>query len=416
MKTHQKILFPENTKKLLEEELLKARIEIASLKKTVSDHEKHLLEAHKKIASLERIAVDKKKLKKKLNLLEHELKEGYKELMCIYNIFNIMEQESNLEQIIQDIVNVIPSSWQYPDITCSRIMLEDREFKTRNFRETPYKQISNISIYGRNKGTVEIYYLEEKPLCYEGPFLKSERNLIKGISQTLGKIIERKRAEEEIKNSHKKLQELLELLQVIREEERKDIAREIHDELGQLLTALKIDIKWLDKRVNEPELGEKINSMTELIDMTIQNVRRIASELRPVILDDFGLSAAILWHAKEIEKRTGIKFKITFIPEDITMDKNKSVIIYRIIQELLTNIVRHASAKKVEIKLKNKNNKLFISVKDNGTGIEENNIYTSKSFGLLGIKERVHYWGGVLHIKGKHNIGTSVTIILPVDE
>lgn len=388
-------------------ELIEANLEITSLKK-------QLLEGQKKIASLERITAHRDKLKKKVTLLKHELGERYKELKCIYNIFNILEHENNLEKVIQDIVNIIPSSWQYPDITCSRIILEDREFKTHNFRESPYKQISNINIYGRKKGIVEIYYLEEKPFCDEGPFLKSERDLIKGISQTLGKIIERKRVDEEIKKSHEKLRELFELLQVIREEERKKIAREIHDELGQLLTALKIDIKWLGKRINEHELVEKINSMTDLIDMTIQNVRRIASELRPVILDDFGLPEAILWHAKEIEKRTGIKFKITLIPENITMDKNKSVIIYRIIQELLTNIIRHARATKVEIKLKHRDNKLFVFVKDNGIGIEEN--VNRKSFGLLGIKERVQYWQGVLHIKGKQGKGTSVTIILPMSK
>lgn len=386
---------------------MEANPEIMSLKK-------QLLEGQKKIASLEKIVAHKDKLDKKLTLLKHELRERSKELNCIYKIFNIVEKENNLDKIIQDIVSVIPSSWQYPDITCCRIILEGREFITHNFRETPYKQISNINIYGRKKGTVEIYYMKEKPLCDEGPFLKSERDLIKGISQTLGKIIERKRADEEIKKSHEKLQELFELLQVIREEERKNIAREIHDELGQLLTALKIDIKWLGKRINENELVEKINSMTDLIDMTIQNVRRIASELRPVILDDFGLNAAILWHAKEIEKRTGIKFKITTIPEDITMDKDKSVVIYRIIQELLTNIIRHARATKVEIKLKHRDNKLFVFVKDNGIGIEEN--IDRKSFGLLGIKERVQYWGGVIHIKGKPGKGTSVKIILPVDE
>ncbi len=386
---------------------MEKNLEIMSLKK-------QLLEGQKKIASLEKAIVHKEKFEKKIILLKHELRERSKELECIYNIFNIVEHGNNLEKIIQEIVNLIPSSWQYPEITCSRIILEGMEFKTDNFRETSYKQRSNINIYGRKKGTVEIYYLEEKPLCDEGPFLKSERDLIKGISQTLGKIIERKRADEEIKESHEKLQELFELLQVIREEERKNIAREIHDELGQLLTALKIDIKWLGKRINEHELVEKINSMTDLIDMTIQNVRRIASELRPVILDDFGLYAAILWHVKEIEKRTGIKFKITITPEDIIMDKEKSVVIYRIIQELLTNIIRHARATKVDIKLKQRDNKLFVCVKDNGTGIEEN--FGRKSFGLLGIKERVHYWRGIIQIKGKSGKGTSVKIILPVDK
>jgi len=238
---------------------MKTSLEIISLKK-------QLLEGQKKIASLEKAVVHKDKLEKKVILLKHELRERSKELKCIYNIFNIVERENNLEKVIQEVVNVIPSSWQYPEITCSRIILEGMEFKTRNFRETHYKQISNINIYGRKKGTVEICYLEERPLCDEGPFLKSERDLIKGISQTLGKIIERKRADEEIKKSHEKLRELFELLQVIREEERKNIAREIHDELGQLLTALKIDIKWLGKRINEHELVEKINSMTDLID------------------------------------------------------------------------------------------------------------------------------------------------------
>jgi signal transduction histidine kinase len=155
--------------------------------------------------------------------------------------------------------------------------------------------------------------------------------------------------------SREKLRNLAAHLQVIREEERERIAHEIHDELGQALTALKMDVHWIRRKLPEAEdsLVEKTITMSTLIDTTVHSVKRIISELRPRLLDDFGLSAAIEWQADEFVKRTGIQCDIEFEPEDIILDEARSVAIFRIFQETLTNITRHADATRARVIYKN---------------------------------------------------------------
>ena len=164
--------------------------------------------------------------------------------------------------------------------------------------------------------------------------------------QLLEEITERKRAEEDLKQSHERLRDLASHLQSIREEEGRRIAREIHDELGQALTALKMDIHWIDYRLprDHPLLLEKTKTMSKLVDITIRSVRRISSDLRPGLLDDFGLSAAIEWQVNEFSNRTGIPCSMASDPEDIVLDQVCSIALYRIFQEALTNIARHAYA------------------------------------------------------------------------
>ena len=236
--------------------------------------------------------------------------------------------------------------------------------------------------------------------------------------QLLEEITERKRAEENLKQSRERLRDLASHLQSIREEEGKRIAREIHDELGQALTALKMDIHWLDHRLPEdqPLLRKKTKTMSNLINITVQSVRRISTELRPGLLDDLGLSAAIEWQANEFSNRTGIRCGIVSDPEDIILDQTCSTALFRIFQETLTNIARHADATEVEIILKEKYDKVELEVHDNGKGITEKQISDGKSFGLIGIGERVHYLNGDLSIKGARNKGTTVKVSIPIDK
>ena len=238
-----------------------------------------------------------------------------------------------------------------------------------------------------------------------------------GISCILEDITERKRAEEELKNSSEQLRNLSVYLQFVREEERKRIAREIHDEFGQALTALKIDLSWLGKRLPSGQklLLEKIESMSKRIDMTIQTVRRISSELRPRILDDFGLAAAIEWQAEEFQNRTGIKCEVTLDNENIILDPDFSTMIFRIFQESLTNVARHANATRVEVSLKKKADKLVLEVKDNGKGITEEQISDPKSFGILGMRERANSFRGEVKINGIRDEGTTVTVSIPIN-
>ena len=229
-------------------------------------------------------------------------------------------------------------------------------------------------------------------------------------------ITERKQAEEEIKNSQLQLRNLTAHLQSVREEERTLIAREMHDELGQALTAMKMDLSWLDKKLpkDQKPLFKKIKSMSKLADATLQTVKKISTDLRPGLLDDLGLTAAIEWQAEEFQTRTGIKCEITVDPEDIILDKDRSTAIFRIFQETLTNVARHAKATKVKVSLKEKAGKIELKVRDNGKGITEKQVSDPKSFGLIGIKERAYYLDGKVVIKGLQDKGTALTIRIPL--
>ncbi|MFC1520931.1 sensor histidine kinase [Elusimicrobiota bacterium] len=362
--------------------------------------------------------VKQKRAEIKLHQYKRELRERRKELNCIYGISRIREKGGTLERIVKGIISLIPSSWQYPEITCARLVLGGQEFKTRNFRSTAYRQIGSIFAHNKKAGVLEICYLGKRPKSDEGPFLKAERYLLNVITERIGNVIEHKRAEEELKKSHRQLQELSEYLQTVREEERKSIAYKIHDELGQTLTGLKMDARWLGKRLPKTEetLLEKTQSMAELVDTAIQNVRKIAFELRPVLLDDFGITVSMFHHARELQKRSGVKFEVGFNPKNISLNKKLSTVVFRIFQELLTNIIRHANATNVKIKLEKANGELALTVSDNGRGITNDQLSSYKSFGLLSIRERVSFWGGRAGFRGIPNKGTTAIIHFPLNK
>jgi PAS domain S-box-containing protein len=232
---------------------------------------------------------------------------------------------------------------------------------------------------------------------------------------TVQDITDLKKAEEELKKSYEQLRNLSAHLRSVREEERTNIAREIHDELGQALTALKIDISMLATKLypDHKPLVEKTESMIKRIDETIQTVKKICTELRPTVLDHFGLSAAIEWQAEDFQKRTGINCKVSLHHEDIMLDQNISIVIFRIFQEALTNVMRHADATEVKASLKAKDGMITLEVIDNGKGITEEKITNSNSFGLLGIRERVNFLGGNVTISGMRNKGTAIRVNIP---
>ncbi|MCU7496213.1 MAG: PAS domain S-box protein [Ignavibacteria bacterium] len=226
-------------------------------------------------------------------------------------------------------------------------------------------------------------------------------------------------AEFQLKNSREQLRRLSAHTQSAREEERTRISREIHDELGQALTGLKMDLSWLDKKLQSEgqqteTVSEKINAMYSLINETIKSVRKISSELRPGVLDYLGIAAAIEWQAQEFQHRTGITCRIISMPKELELDQNFSTALFRIFQETLTNIARHASASLIEIRLMHEAGNITLVIKDNGRGITEEEILNTKSFGLLGMRERAYLLGGEFTIKGKQGMGTTVTVTIPV--
>lgn len=233
-------------------------------------------------------------------------------------------------------------------------------------------------------------------------------------------ITERKRAEKELQSSYKQMRQLMARMQAIREEESSRIAREIHDELGQTLTGIKMDLSFLEERLsekinlsNELNVTSKINSISNLADSAIQTIRKITTELRPAILDSMGLVAAIEWQAEEFEKRTGIRCSYSSEVENVELDRDHSTAIFRILQESLTNITRHAKATKVSITLKREFKNLVMEIIDNGRGIATNELNKINTFGILGMKERAAFLGGKCEVQGAPNQGTTIRVSVP---
>jgi signal transduction histidine kinase len=205
-------------------------------------------------------------------------------------------------------------------------------------------------------------------------------------------------------------------IHAVREEERTRIAREIHDELGQALTGLRMDLSWLEKRL-PGELtapAGKIRSMFRLIDDTIQSVRRIASALRPQVLDDAGLPDAIKWQARQFQARTGVRCKVELPAGPLVMDAERSSAVLRIFQEAMTNVARHAGATRVDIQLRLDAGQLLLSVIDNGLGISQAELRSPKALGLLGVHERALLLGGKVAIAGTEGRGTRVSVSVPL--
>jgi signal transduction histidine kinase len=228
-------------------------------------------------------------------------------------------------------------------------------------------------------------------------------------------VAERKKAEASLRVSQESLRALTARLQSIREEEGTRISREIHDELGQSLTGLKMDLTWLSRRLpaEQKPLDQKIKSMFGLIDDTIRAVRRIASRLRPEALDQLGLVAAIGWQARDFQMRTGIRCKVTLPAEALTVDQEKSTAVFRIFQELLTNVARHANATRVKAMLSDRDT-LCLTVEDNGRGIKDIEHESPTSLGLLGLRERVLAFGGTIELQGEPGKGTRVSVSIPM--
>ena len=231
-------------------------------------------------------------------------------------------------------------------------------------------------------------------------------------------ITERKRSEVALRKSQEELNRLYQQVRSAREEERKRIAREIHDELGQNLTVLKIDLAWLKNRLPkgaEP-LGEKISAMDHILDATLQTVQRVSAELRPGILDALGLASAVDWYVRDFEKRAEIQCDLAIEPYEIHADPAMATDIFRILQEALTNVARHSQANWARVRLKQTAEDISLAVSDNGIGISEQQSSNPSSLGLLGMRERIATLGGALEITSLPGEGTTVWISIPTKE
>lgn len=269
--------------------------------------------------------------------------------------------------------------------------------------------------------------LSEEPIDLDGPLesafeiyaARAQAELDRGhaVKALQQEVQQRRIAEEDLDTSYRDLRDLAHHLQSIQEEERGRIAAQIHDELGQLLTALKIDCAFIQRSLVDPgpKLEERFRSIASLIDTTVQTVRRMATELRPQILDELGLISAMQWQLQDHQGRTGLTYHFTFEPEDLQVKTDIATAIFRSFQELLVNVLRHAEARHVEVRLSQRAEILELTVKDDGKGFSSRDLRSSNSFGLLQIQERARYWGGTMSIETSHGAGTQVSLDFPLE-
>jgi len=276
------------------------------------------------------------------------------------------------------------------------------------------EKIEDVFISGHADVMAHFFTKDGRRIPY---YFNGMRINFEGIDYLIGMgldITDRIRTESELRERTEEIQKLSSHLENIQEEERSRIALEIHDVLGQQLTALKMDSVWLKKRVDDHAVSERVTGMIALIDDTIKTVRRLSSELRPGILDDLGLIAALEWQGTEFQKNTGIALRFETNRSDIVLDRSVATHIFRVYQEALTNIARHAGATTVYAAFEQRDDIIQLVVQDNGVGIDLDEVSRKKSLGLIGMKERARLLRGEITISNVSPQGTAMTIKVPV--
>lgn len=358
-----------------------------------------------------------KKLKEKMQQILRESEDRYKHIVKNINQGIVMQDEKGiiiyvnekfLEMMGYTQAEIIGHS--ITDLLGEGLLKKNKEKKTREEKER-YKSFEFA--WQRKDGQRVFTILSPKPIY-------DEKGHFKGSVVVLTDITERRRVERELHQSREELRSLSQHLQSVREKESKRIAREIHDELGQMLTALKMDLSWLCRKIpssddERKKFLKKEKSMSDLIDKTIKTVQKISSELRPGLLDDLGLVPAIEWLAQDFQTRTKIQCRTQIDCDGIELGPDFSTAIFRISQEALTNVARHSNATRVNISFKGKNGTLLLKISDNGKGITEKDIFAPSSLGLMGMRERIRPFRGELNITGTPEKGTVLTAIIPLE-
>ncbi len=290
-------------------------------------------------------------------------------------------------------------------------VLDHREYRSKVLRRTRAQTFVGFPMRVGQKiiGCLNLAHTESIEISEE------TSQWVEGMANYVAVLMERKRVEEELRISREQLREFSRRTQSAVEEERKRIAREIHDELGQELSLLQLDLGlMLDGVPNaEKKLRSQANAMSKLIDSAIRSVQKISTDLRPTLLDSLGLGAAVDWASREFQKRTKVRCHVSVNPPDLKLDQDRSTALFRILQEALTNILRHAQATRVEVCLMSQGNAVVLNIRDNGVGIPLDRITDPKSVGLTGMRERVLPWGGSVVVARRPDKGTEIIVRVP---
>ena len=350
--------------------------------------------------------------------LLHNLQERVKELTALHQAMRLMQDSTrSLLDVLRDVLALVPPAWQYPEITAARITVNGLEVATPNFVETPWKQSAAIVPPGGQHGIIEVVYLEERPAAVEGPFLAEERHLLNALAESLSLYLDRQQAEKALRGAHERLQALSQQLLHAQEKERRELTRNLQDEIGQALTAVKMNVQTLQRGWGTSAVAPLLEDSLSILDWMLQHVRNLSLDLRPWLLDDFGLVSAVRWYVSRQAERAGWTAEVVADEELSSLPADLGVACYRVVQEAVTNAIRHARGSHIRVSLQRHERDLEILVRDNGVGfhVAEAQARAARglSLGLLGMEERVHIMNGRLTITSTPGEGTEVLVRIP---
>lgn len=350
--------------------------------------------------------------------LLHRLGERVKELTALHGTVRLLQDRTKpLKEVLAQVVSLLPPAWQYPDITVARIEVDGLTVATPDFRETAWMQRAPLATSSGRKGCIEVAYVYEKPAEREGPFLVEERYLIDSLADSLSSYLTRREAEEGLREAHGQLQALSRQLMQVQEQERRTLAHDLHDEVGTALTALKMNLQTMQRVADTKQVANTLTDSLNILDSLLQRVRDLSLDLRPSLLDDLGLVPAIRWYVMRQAERAGIKAHIEAesLPRELPADK--AVVCFRIVQEAVTNVLRHAKSSSLEVVLRSTDSGFDLSIKDNGVGFPVSKTMAGAAdrwtLGLLGMQERARALGGTLTILSGPERGTEVVAHIP---
>jgi signal transduction histidine kinase len=349
----------------------------------------------------------------------HYLQERIKELTALHKAVKVMQDSAkSSSEVLQDIVRLLPPAWQYPEMTAARIIFDGRECVTPNFRTTPWVQSAPLKTAAGQFGVIEVVYLQERPSEVEGPFLAEERDLINSLADSVSSYLDRKQAEAALRQTHERLQALSQQLMHVQEQERRHLARNLHDEIGQALTAVKMNLQTLQRGSDGPHIGASLSDSIDIIEHMMQHVRDLSLDLRPSLLDDLGLVSAVKWYVSRQAERAGWEAQILAEDSLSHLPADMAVTCYRIVQEAVTNAMRHAEARHVSVMLHKGDRELDIIIRDDGVGFNVMHAHQraaqGQSLGLLGMEERIRLLEGRLNIRSSPGNGTEVMASIPL--
>lgn len=351
--------------------------------------------------------------------LLHHLRERVKELTALHGTVRVLQDSTKtMEEIFGEIVALIPPAWQYPEVTAARVQFDGLTVTTPCFRETAWIQRAPLVTARGTKGSIDVVYMEHRPEEREGPFLLEERLLIDSLADSVSSYLTRREAEESLRSAHAQMQTLSRQLMQVQERERRQLAHDLHDEIGQAVTAIKMNLQTMQRIADTSVVQDTLNDSMGILDKILQRVRDLSLDLRPSLLDDLGLVPAVRWYVERQAQRAGLVAEVEAerLPQDLGPDL--SVACFRIVQESITNILRHAKATKIHVALRQTDQYLDLCIKDDGIGfrVRETSATVAgrSTLGLLGMQERAQALGGQVTIQSLPDRGTEVRVRMPL--